>query len=343
LKTMEKLREAKLSLGKLDPGLLEKLVLEHRGAKRPEVVFAGSVGRDCGILRFGEVLLALSCDPITGTAQGIGTLAPHVVANDLICAGAEPVGVLLSLLFPPSATPQEVALVMEEIDQTCRKLGISILGGHTEITDALSRVIVHCAGVGRVLCDPPPDPTRIQPGDCILMTKGAGIEGTAILAREREEELRTAIPEELLRRAQSLIEQISVVEEGKVALRFPVHCLHDATEGGILGGVWEVVEAAGCGFYLEEEKVTVYPETEALAHHFHIDPLTLIGSGSLLIFTDHPEPILSALREKGIVSSCIGKVTVDSRCIKRKSGKEEEIRECPQDALWKIMEAMRKE
>ncbi|WP_369017738.1 AIR synthase family protein [Thermatribacter velox] len=341
---MEKLREAKLNLGKLDPKLLEKLVLKHQGAERPEVVFAGSVGRDCGILRFGEVLLALSCDPITGTAQGIGTLAPHVVANDLICAGAEPVGVLLSLLFPPLTTPQEVALVMEEIDQTCRKLGISILGGHTEITDALSRVIVHCAGVGKVLLNPPPDPTRIQPGDCILMTKGAGIEGTAILAREREEELRTAIPEELLRRAQSLIEQISVVEEGKVALRFPVHCLHDATEGGILGGVWEATEAARCGFYLEEEKVTVYPETEALARHFQIDPLTLIGSGSLLIFTDHPEPLLFALREKGITASCIGKVTAkDTRCIKRKNGKEEEIRECPQDALWKISEATRKE
>lgn len=341
---MEELQELKLKLGKLDPEILKKLVLEHRGARRPEVIFAGSVGRDCSILRLGEVLLALSCDPITGTSQGIGTLAPHVVANDLVCAGAEPIGILLSLLFPPSTPPREVALVMEEIDHTCQKLQISILGGHTEVTDAVNRAIVHCAGVGRVLLDPPPDPTRVEAGDYILMTKGAGIEGTAILAREKESELLTRFPEELVRRAQSLIEQISVVEEGKAILNFPVHCLHDATEGGILGGVWEVAEAAGCGFYLEEEEITVYPETEALAQYLQIDPLTLIGSGSLLIFTPQKEPLLSVLKGKGITVSCIGKVTEKStRLIRRKNGKEEEIRECPQDALWKISEATLKE
>ena len=327
-----------MQLGKLSPRELERLVFPFQGRKREEVLFGAHLGRDCGVLHFSGLLLSLTCDPVTGTAKHAGALAPHLVANDLIASGAEPVALLVSLLFPPETKASAIEDTMRELDAAASSLGFAILGGHTEITDAVLRPVIHCTGVGKIASSSPPDVTRVSPGDFIVMTKGAGIEGTGILALERAEELRGVFSEEELRKAQDFLKKVSVLPEGRVALAFSPHCLHDATEGGVLGAVWEVCAARNLGFVIEESKVFVFPETERLARYFGLDPLRLISSGTLLIFTPKPQPLLAALHEAGIPAGVIGQVTGNSRVLLRRNGQREEILECPQDELWRILE-----
>ncbi|MBC7217542.1 MAG: hypothetical protein H5U36_05175 [Candidatus Caldatribacterium sp.] len=327
-----------MRLGKLSPRELERLVFPFQGAKRQEVVFGPYLGRDCGVLRFSSFYISATCDPVTGTTREAGTLAPHLVANDLIASGAEPVALLVSLLFPSGVSPEFVEGVMRELDETAREIGFAILGGHTEVTDAVTRPIIHCTGIGKIECEPLPDVTRIAPGDSIVMTKGAGIEGTGILALEREGELRGVLSEEELKRAQAFLRWVSVLPEGRIALSFSPHCLHDATEGGVLGAIWEVCSARGLGFEVEEARVIVFPETRRIAEHFGCDPLRLISSGTLLIFTPDPKPLLAALSSASIPAAIIGRVTKGPRVLIRRDGTWEEIAECPQDELWRLFE-----
>lgn len=331
-----------MRLGKLSPHELERFIFPFQGKKREEVVFGPHLGRDCGVLRFSPLYLSCTCDPVTGATLGAGALAPHLVANDLIASGAEPVALVVSLLFPPDTPPSFVESTMRELDGAAREIGFAILGGHTEVTDAVVRPVIHCTGIGKIEHEPLPDVTKVVPGDTIVMTKGAGIEGTGILALECAEALRGVLTDAELKKAQALLKKVSVLPEGRIALRFSPHCLHDATEGGVLGAIWEVCSAQGLGFVVEEDKVLILPETEKVARHFGCDPLRLISSGTLLVFTPNPAPLLAALQEAAIPAAEIGRVTESGRLLLRKDGTREEIHECPQDELWRLFEESKK-
>ncbi len=325
-------------LGKLPPPLLEKIVFPFQGTKRKEVLFGAGLGRDCGIVNFGEDLVAVTCDPITGAPGFLGIFAVQVVVNDLVCSGAEPVALLLSLIFPPHSSPEEIEGIMREVDTVCREFGIAVLGGHTEISPVVTKPLVHCAGLGRVRPGFVPDVTAVAPGDAILITKGVGIEGTAILAWERESELQEAFGARFAERAKGFLSMMSVFPEARVILPLKPHCLHDVTEGGLLGALWEVCSGRGLGFEIEEQRVFVFPETESIAHYFHIDPLRLISSGTLLVFTPSPREIMSTLEALSIPVFEIGVVTAcRSMKIRRKDGRIEEVTTCPQDELWRVI------
>ncbi|MEN3186970.1 MAG: AIR synthase family protein [Atribacterota bacterium] len=305
------------------------------------MLYGAGLGRDCGVLRLGTDFLAVTCDPITGAPDFLGFFAVQVVVNDLVCSGAEPVAVLVSLVFPPESTLEMVEKTMREIDTFCREWKIVVLGGHTEISQVVRKPLVHCVGLGRIANDHFPDVSKVLPGDSILMTKGVGIEGTAILAWEKSEELQKKFGKELVERAQSFLNMMNVVEDARIANSFSPHCLHDVTEGGLLGALWEVCAGQNLGFEIEEEKVFIFPETRAIAQHFAIDPLCLISSGTLLIFTPFPEDIMKALREASIPVFEVGKVTREPRRIVRyKDGFIREIKSCPQDALWSVVERL---
>lgn len=325
-------------IGKFLPQDLERLILPFRGRERKEVLFGAHIGRDSGVLSLSGNYLALTCDPVTGATRGAGLLAPHLVANDLICSGAEPVALLVSLILPQSVEPSFARSLMEDIDEASRKIGFAILGGHTEVSDAVRRPIIHCTGVGKITGSTIPDVTKVAPGDAIVITKGAGIEGTGILALEWEKELSRILPEEEVQRAQGFLDRVSVLEEGRIALSFSPHCLHDATEGGVLGAIFEVCRARGLGFEVERSKIPIFPETQRISAFFDIDPLRLVSSGTLLIFAPDPKPLLEALEAAGIPASCIGRVSEERCFLIHEDGFQEEISECPQDELWRVLE-----
>jgi len=327
-------------LGKIPPEKLNELLISHRGKKRCEVTHGPSLGRDCALLDFFSDLVVLTCDPVTGTDERAGSLAVHLTANDVVCAGGEPVGVLLTLLMPPQAPGRIIHEIMREADNTCRELGMAILGGHTEVTDAVTRPLVHCTGIGRASRRELPDIERVRPQDTIIMTKAAGIEGTAILAGMMAERLRPFLGEDGFARARNLWHSISVVPEGRIAMRYPVHCLHDATEGGVVGAVWEVCSARSLGFELREEAVKVLPETRAVCAHLEIDPLKLISSGTLILFTARPQEVRAALERANIAASIIGEVLSErERVLVRSDGRRESVERSPRDELWRVTES----
>ncbi|MEI6157169.1 MAG: AIR synthase family protein [Atribacterota bacterium] len=326
----------KMKLGKICPEKLQRLVFPYQGKVRPEILYNASLGRDCGIADLGGDLLAATCDPITGTSSHLGFFAVNVVANDLICGGAEPVAILVSLILPPDTPDTHIEEIMKEIDEECQKLQISVLGGHTELSDAVNRTIIHCSGIGRAQKGNLPDVEKVRPGDSIVITKGAGIEGTAILAHSHQESLQKKYGDFFVTRSQDFLRFLSVVPEGKIALPFQPHCLHDATEGGLLGALWEVCEGQKLGFEIEESAIFIPPETRELCDFFGMDPLKLISSGTLIIFTDEPEPVMAHLTQAGIPSFQIGTIAREKdKIIKKPHGTRETITECPQDELWR--------
>jgi len=329
-----------MKLGKISPEKLQELVFPYIGKKRNEVLYNASLGRDCGIIDCMGDLIAVTCDPITGTTTHIGSFAVHVVANDLICAGAEPVGILVSIILPKHSDENQIKTIMNDVDNECQKLGIAILGGHTELSDAVNRTLIHCSGIGRVNRENIPDVKKIQFGDSIVITKGAGIEGTAILANIYDKELSARYGQGFTKKAQQFIHQLSVVPEGKIAMKHRPHCLHDATEGGLLGALWEVCAGQNLGFTIYEQPIFVPPETKIICDHYQLDPLKLISSGTLIIFLPNPDPLLEDLHQANITASCIGEVTQSQdKILTHTDGSTEMITTCPQDELWRITES----
>ena len=218
-------------------------------------------------------------------------------------------------------------------------MGVSIIGGHTEISEAVNRSIIHCTGLGWIKDGYLPDVSKIEAGDYIVMTKGAGIERHTILFSEKEKEWQNLLDEETINKGKEFWKMMSVFQEGKIALPFHPHALHDATEGGVLGAIWEACMSRGLGFEIEEGKIPVYPETRVLAQLLDLDPLKLISSGTLIIFTPQPLPLLQALREV-VPAEVIGRVVKDpTKVLIRQNGEKEEIKECPQDELWRVLQS----
>lgn len=271
------------------------------------------VGEDIAAVNVeNEDVLVLTSDPITFTAEKIGEYAVLVNANDIATAGAVPRWLLTTLLFPMATTPSMVRHVMAELTRVCRRWGITLCGGHTEITDAVTRPIVTGMMAGTVKKDRFLDKSRMRPGDLILLTKGVAVEGTAIIAAEFEDRLTgLKVPKDVIDRAKGFLSHIGILEEARIASETPgVKAMHDVTEGGLATALEEFSIAGGYGIRVHMKKIPVFPETQTLSRALGVDPLGLIGSGSLLICC-RPEikaSLMGQIRDAGIDTACIGEV-----------------------------------
>ncbi|MGB9826005.1 MAG: AIR synthase family protein [Desulfofundulus sp.] len=294
--------------GKLAPELLNRIVFPYLGAKRQDVLVRPGIGQDCSVVDFGSELAVLSSDPITASGHHLGYLAVHVSANDIAATGAEPVGLLLTLLLPPGTSLDEIEAIMRDIHAAAGSLNMAVLGGHTEFTNAVCQPVAAVTALGRAPKGRYITAAGGRPGDTLLLTKTAGCEGTAILASDLTDKLEAALGADLVRRAQGFIGRISVVPEGRIAAAHGASAMHDVTEGGVLGAVAELATASGCGVELWADKVPLAPETAAICEVLGLNPLGLIGSGSLLIASAEPDSIMSALRAAGIPVTPIGRL-----------------------------------
>lgn len=322
--------------GKLSPAVLRARVYPHLGLRQDVLVHAG-IGQDCAVLDFGPVACVVTCDPITGAGEHLGRLAVHVACNDLAAAGAEPVGLLLTLLLAEAAAGEDLDRIMREAGEAARSVGVEIVGGHTEVTPGLPRTIVVTSAVGRAPRGGFLSAGGGRSGDALVLTKAAALEGTAILAADLADRLRPAVGEQVLARARACLEQISVVPEGLVGARTGATAMHDVTEGGVLTGVWEMAEASACGVRLDADAVPVLDETRRICGVLGIDPLGLIGSGAMLIATPDPAPLLEALAAAGIPSAVIGVLSGGDRCVTR-GGVTCPLEPLDRDELWRVLE-----
>ena len=303
-----------LPAGKL-PGWLLRKVLP--GSPRdPDILVGPGLGRDAAAVAVGDRVIVAKNDPITFASEGGATHLVEVNANDVACMGATPRWLLVTALLPHGITPADVLNQFAELRETCRYRSIELIGGHTEIVPGLARPIL----VGMMLGDASPRellrPGLAQPGDVLLLTKGLAIEGTALLARERADELRELIGDESLAAAARLMDHpgISVVAEAEIARRSgEVTALHDPTEGGMASAVRELAIVSGAGVEIDADAVPILAETRAVAEALGIDPLGMLASGSLLIAT-RPEGVKRIVRDieaAGISVSVVGRLTHD--------------------------------
>jgi len=299
-------------LGKLPAEHLARLLARYAPTD-PRVILGPGVGRDAAVISFDDRYLVAKTDPITFASDEIGWYAVNVNANDIACTGATVRWFLTTLLLPGGqASPQLVDTIFDQVADACRKLGIEMVGGHTEITYGLDRPIVVGCMLGEVMPEQLVRSDGARPGDVLIVTKGIAVEGTAIIAREKADDL-AGSDRSLLERCQGFLYDpgISVVRDAAVATAAgKVHAMHDPTEGGLATGLRELGEAAGVGLVVDEAAIPVLPETHTLCTRLGLDPLGLIASGALLMAVAPGDAgaVLDALEEAGIAAARIGRV-----------------------------------
>lgn len=278
-----------LRSGKVPLKLLSSLLPGNRPSGTG-VVIGPAVGEDAAVVRLEGKLLVAKSDPITLASRDLGRYLVAVNANDIAVMGAKPRWLLLTVLLPPGrAADRQFSTIMRQVQEACDEANIALVGGHSEVTDGLSRPIAVGAMFGEIGGSRILDKTMIQPGDELFMTGSVAVEGTAVLARDFRSVLRArGLGSRLLRRASNLLFEpgISIVREAEIAAGVEhVRALHDPTEGGIVAAVYELGVRSGCGILLEVASIPILRETSVICRALGLDPLRLLASGSMLIAT----------------------------------------------------------
>ena len=323
-------------IGKIPPEILERIVMHPMMAsrvKREDVLVRPATGEDCSAIDLGGEICILSTDPITGAAKDIGYLAVQINCNDIYSAGAEPMGVLLTVLLPPESTEELLEEIMAGALRAAEERNIEILGGHTEVTDAVCKPLISAAVIGKtrgrkMICT-----GGAEAGQDVVMTKWAATEGTAILAKDWEEGLRAYLSEEELQEALDMNRFLSVGKESEIAFQHGATAMHDATEGGILGAVWEVAECSGLGVEVFADAIPMKEVTKKICAAMGIDPLRLISSGTMIIGTENGEALVQALQAEGIEAAVIGRLT-DGEKLLVQNGKTMPLEQPKSDELY---------
>ena len=302
-----------MDIGKFPPELLERL-LNSAGSGDPRVLLGPRVGEDAAALDFGARVLVAKSDPVTFATDRAGWYAVQVCANDVACTGATPLWFLATLLAPEWFTPDDAARMFEDVVAGCRELGVTLVGGHSEVTQGIQRPIVMGTMLGEVERERLLTTGGAQEGDSIIVTKGLAVEGTALLARDNAEGLRQAgVGESVIEVSAALLDSpgISVIPEARIAsTQTAVHSMHDVTEGGLITALHEVASASGLGLAIEEDSVPVLPETIEVCNALGLHPMGLLASGALVMTLPAPEvpKLLHSLERAGINAWEIGQV-----------------------------------
>ena len=332
--------------GKIPMDVLRTIVFEHLGVQNPRLLLAPGIGEDAAIIKMNGKVIVVTTDPITGSLESLGWLSVHINANDIATCGAIPLWYLTTILLPEkSDIDHKNALnkITSQIDAAARELNITVAGGHTEITPGINRPIVVGFMVGETTIDNYTTSNGAKSGDQIIVTKSVGLEGTSILAEEKETILKQHLEESVIERAQNFIKRISVVKDAQIAMKVGgVNAMHDPTEGGIFLGLHEIADASQLGIQIQEELIPIAYETEVVCKVFGIDPFQLISSGCLIISAS-PESatlIVNELKRENIPARIIGEFVGDPQ-IRKILTKDNKYRDLPRptsDHLWRALE-----
>ncbi|WP_193309437.1 AIR synthase family protein [Halorubrum halophilum] len=325
--------------GKLGPDALAE-VLAATGADDAAVEVGAAYGEDAAAIGLSGAseTLVVAADPLSLAADAVGELAVHVACNDVAASGADPRW-LTHTLFLPDSDAARRRTVTEQVDATARDLGVAIVGGHTEVLPSLDRPLCSMTALGTT--DRFVSSGGAEPGDRLLLTKGAGIEATAILASDfREACAEAGVAAETLDAAAAFLDDVSVVPDA-AAVRDAATAMHDPTEGGLLTALVETASASGTELAVERERVPVRPETRACCDALGVDPLATFGSGALLaaVPPKRVDDALDSLVDAGIDAAVIGDVrAADERDAGSVRLDGDRIDEAPRDELYPLWE-----
>ncbi len=327
-------------IGKLDRATFDKVIFPRLGKSDSSVLIGPRHGVDAAVVELpgGEVMV-IAEDPTFGMPvlmPHFGWAIVHICASDVAVLGVKPRYMTICLMLPPGTEETVLENIWKEVHQECEKLGIAIIGGHTGVYPGIAFPLNGgCTIIGLGTKDQLTPPSNAQVGDRVIMTKGPAIEAAGILAFQAEKPLVEKFGRDIVEKAKSHFMAMSVVKDALVAAPH-AHAMHDATEGGLLNGVYEIVQASNTGVTIFEEKIIVPEEIDAVCRYFNIDPLISISEGTLVI-TATPENtprILSDLKQNGIAAWEIGEVTAKDRVFMRKNGKKEEMTPVKVDPFW---------
>ncbi|MBQ2900407.1 MAG: AIR synthase family protein [Agathobacter sp.] len=299
-----------MKAGKLKESILKRSILKQLHKRRDDVMVAPAVGGDYGAISVNEdMAVVLSSDPITLTKDAIGSSAIMAACNDVACSGAKPMGISVTMLLPTSYNEEELRELMKDFDAACENCGVDIVSGHTEVSRAVKEPLVVATAMGTVLKKDMLHSSNVRPGMDIVATKWVGLEGTAILANEKEEQLRTRYAQPFIDKAKIFRQMMSIIPEAAVAVQSGASAMHDVSEGGIFGALWELAESAGVGLEIDLKKIPIRQETIEICEFFDLNPYKILSGGCLLIATEDGNGLVMELEKAEIPAVIIGKAT----------------------------------
>ncbi len=328
-------------IGKVDKRVFDEIILPKLGRRDRRILLGPAHGVDAAAVKVSrDFVMVAAEDPTFGMPvlmPYFGWAIVHICASDVAVLGIKPRYMLISLLLPPRTSYETLQSIWVQIHEECRRLGISIIGGHTGVYPGISYPLNGgCVVIGFGRKSDLRPSSNARPGDALLITKGAAIEAAGILAHQAKEELRHVLGSEVLEEAKRLIFQMSVVEDALTAARY-CRAMHDATEGGVLNAIYEMAEASGVGVRVYKEKIPIPEPAKKICKYFGIDPLISISEGTLLISAskNNVRKIMSALKRKKISAAVIGEFTRSrNRVIIESDGSEEDLKPVKVDPFW---------
>jgi thiamin-phosphate kinase len=332
--------------GKIPAEFLSRIVFRRTGAPNRRLLLGPALGEDAAIIRVRGKVLVLTTDPITGARENAGWLSVHVNANDVATRGAKPVWFLCCLLLPERSDARLLEEIMSQVHEAAREISVTVAGGHSETTPGLTRPIIAGSMIGEITSGRYVTTSGAKAGDKIILTKTVGLEGTAVLASDLEEKLTSSLGTEIVQRAKAFSRRMSVVKDAMIAKGTSgVRAMHDPTEGGIICGLWELAEASKTGMVIEESKIRIASETEAVCRVLGIDPLRVLSSGALLVAARPKSAgrIVNSLRRHGVDACVIGEITrfARDRTLVKRDSTEVRIEPPLRDELYKVLDESR--
>ncbi|MGM0378641.1 MAG: AIR synthase family protein [Bacillota bacterium] len=299
-----------MEVGKLSNDELKNKIFKNLDKKRDDVLLSSSVGQDCAAIDFGKFACLLSTDPITGAKEEIGKISVNVASNDIATAGVAPTGLMMTILAPSDTTVDDLEYIVKQANDEAQKNNIEIVGGHTEITNAVNQVIISMTAIGKKEKSELLKPKNVDQGDSLIITKFPGIEGTGILAFDKADELSRILSKEEIKNAKSFLDDTSVIKEGIISDKVGVKLMHDVTEGGLLGALWEVCTLSKVGCHIKGKNIEINKITKKVCEFYSIDPFKLISSGVMLIVVskDKTKELINKFSKENIECYNIGEI-----------------------------------
>lgn len=295
--------------GKISENILKRSVLKYIKSHRQETISGAGVGKDCAILLLEGAETVLSTTPVTAPAQELSRYAICMALNNLAAAGAEPIGVMLSILLPEETEEAVLQEIMKQAQAVCEETGTEILGGHTEVCPVVTEAVMNVTGVGKR------DPARaalpqgIRAGQDIVVSKWIGLEGTARLARQYKKELCGRYPQRMVEEAEAFDRYLSVIPEAATAVKSGICGMHDVSRGGIFGALWEMASGAGVGLEIDLKKIPLKQETVEICEFLGRNPYELLSGGCLIMVAENGEALAGELARQQIPAVVIGRTT----------------------------------
>jgi len=300
----------KMKTGKLTENVWKRSVRNQIKTKRDEVLAGAGIGENCAVFSCEQDnLLSVSVQPVIWSGAYAAKYAVYGAVNAIAASGAEPAAIVFSMLLPENTEEGQIREWTAQTEAACAGLGIQAAGDGIRVTEAVNHPVFTVSGIGKSAGKGFFSVKEVKPGQDIVMSKWAGLEGTAVLAREKEKELLTKYPFRFIEEAKEFDRFLSIVPEAATAVKSGVCAMHAVSEGGIFGALWEMAEGAGVGLEIDWKRILVKQETVEICEFFGLNPYLLMAGGCLLMAADNGHGLVRALEEASVPAAVIGKTT----------------------------------